>query len=167
MRHKNWLSTLAFAALAGCSVRNATPYQMSDVRIPATFDAAWQGTVAYFADARIPIATIDKSSGLIASREVALTKDQMIKWLDCGDLGGKSQAKNLAENWNLNAIVDFNVFLRPMADSTAARVNLTVNAKSNTLFAKNAKAECESSGVFEKTLVTQVTESARAGSKRE
>lgn len=162
------LLTIGALALGGCaSTRNATPFQMADTYIKAPYDAVWQSAVAYFADARVPIATIDKQSGLIASRQVSLSKDQMIRWLDCGSYGDRPMVNKLADDWKLSAVVDFNVFMRPLTDSTSARVNLTVSAQSQQVFSMAmGKAQCESSGAFEKALVAHLAESARVGSKR-
>ena len=89
----------------------------------------WSSAVQYFADTRIPISTIDKASGLIASKDFALSGDLIVRWVSCANKDGspramKAEATDRAMKSGMGrASADFNVFLRPAGDSTLVRVN--------------------------------------------
>ena len=95
-----------------------------DAYIHAPYDAVWSSAVQYFADTRIPISTIDKASGLMASKDFSLSGDLIVRWVTCANKDGSPRAMK-AENTDRamaagmgRASADFNVFLRAAGDST-------------------------------------------------
>ncbi|MFL5578725.1 MAG: hypothetical protein ACJ79S_22450, partial [Gemmatimonadaceae bacterium] len=100
---------LACAPIQPPSTRSTPAAVQRTVR--ATPDAAWGAVVEFFSDAQIPIATIDKASGIIVSRRLDLTAEQRQRWMDCGRANGRPLVEVAANVMRGSA--DFNVFLRP------------------------------------------------------
>jgi hypothetical protein len=159
--------TLSIAAGAGCRqthVPQPAPDAPNEAYLRAPRDAVWQGVIAFFADSRMPIATIDKESGLIASRAFALSSDQRLAWMHCGSAGGASVVE--PADSAVRAEADFNVLVRPAGASTAVRVNVGFNAsRVNPVRGdRYAPLECMSNGTFERALLNAIrfrTEAAR------
>ena len=147
-------------ALVGCATLQppAAVEPMKDVYVRAPFDSVWTRAVAFFADARVPISTIDRSSGLIASRAFTLDFAQLQLWGDCGSANGKP----LLEQVNaavMRGSADFNVLVKPAGDSTAVRVNVGIQGSRMNPFAGNSFTpdHCVSSGAFERALIARLT----------
>jgi uncharacterized lipoprotein len=125
----------------------------------APFDSIWTRVIAVFADARIPIQTIEKASGLIVSRPFTLPDSLEREWINCGTLSTTNEdaitwmQKN---NNTLDAAIDFNVFVRPLGDSTAVRVNAGVTATAMAP-AGRVPFKCVSTGVFERQLLQRLS----------
>lgn len=84
---------LVFLLLASCGLvatyyppHAAQPPTREPTRVDAAFERTWAAAVTMLAERDIPIATIDKASGLIASKNVRLT-DAAPDWTDCGHAG--------------------------------------------------------------------------------
>ena len=122
------LTTTGLALAAACAtvIPPAEPPPPSDLYVPGSFDQNWQGVVEFFADSRIPIQTIDRSSGLIISNRFQLSPELVERWVDCGKAssGGSTIARLRAVNNFPTILADFNVLIRQRGDSTAVRVNL-------------------------------------------
>lgn len=132
----------AVMLLGGCI---ATPPKThpapADVIVHVPFDATWQRIIAFFANDNIQIQTIDKASGLVASQQSALTRDQAVTWVDAGTALGGPRTRLLV------VTASFNVFVRPLGDSTSVRVNFAPRCGS---------VPCVSTGVFETALIKYV-----------
>jgi SAM-dependent methyltransferase len=128
-----------------------------DVHVRAPFDTVWQRTVAFFADNRISIQTIDKNSGLIVSNGFLLTPTITREWVDCGTTSaGEPAVEMYYKNANpVSSAADFNVFVRPVGDSTVVRVNMGVHVTATTLGGP-VPQQCVSRGVFERALYRHV-----------
>src|ERR1044072_6858584 len=77
---------VAAVSLVGCvSIKPPElPPTPSHTYVRAPVDSVWQRDIGFFADARIPIQTIEKASGLIASTRFRLSTSQTRDWADCG-----------------------------------------------------------------------------------
>ena len=162
------MSGVAVLASACTSVTPPAPAPApADAYVRANVDRTWPAIVQFFADTRIPISTIDKASGIVASKDFALTGDIAQRFLDCGTTkDGKAAvtgidqfiAKGLAR-----ASGDFNVFVRPSGDSTAVRVNVGYRVESMNPMAYNrfTPVNCVTSGAFERDLVEYIRKNAR------
>ena len=110
------------------------PSPPADHYVRAPLDTVWQRIVTYFADSRIPIQTIDRGSGLIASTRFQLPLSLAESWADCGraSTGEPTLAKLRAINNLPTFTADFNVLVRARGDSTAVRSNIgsTATARS-------------------------------------
>jgi hypothetical protein len=148
--------------LIGCSqvIPPATPPTPTpkSTYVKAPFDAVWSAVVEYFADTRIPIQTIDKASGIIASKGFELGPELRLSWMDCGTAGGKPLVEQANDVMKANA--DFNVFVRPTGDSTEIRLNVGMNGSRMTPFAGNQYTEqkCISNGKFEEGLLARIAQ---------
>lgn len=150
--------TVALLVMSACyPVRPPESAPAPDATIAAPVDAVWSAVIEAFADVRVPIETIEKASGLVATRTFRLTFDQLKAWGNCGVANGKP----LLEQVNAQVMygtADFNVFVRPTADGTLVRVNLGVqgyrmNPYQNNQFTPDV---CVSSGAFERNLLAFV-----------
>lgn len=131
----------------------APPPAPRDTYVRVPFDSAWQGVIAYFADTRVPISTLDKASGLVVSRDFVLSFPLLKLWGDCGKIRGYP-VLDQARPFSATATADFNVFLRPAGDSTAVRVNFGLRG-----FAMNGKfrdTPCVSNGKFEEGMIERI-----------
>jgi hypothetical protein len=153
------LALLAFVTTScGSYTPPAAPAPVA-YSVHAPFDAVWTEVVAYFADTKVPIQTIDKSSGLIATRAFQFNKVDSIQWLDCGQ--ASMGAMGFVHSDQL--LGDFNVFVRNFGDSVTVRVNLTATAHNavETLGSTAGQTTdipypCVSNGRFEKELVERL-----------
>lgn len=151
------LLTVLVACAPGV-VPPAAPPAPTEHYVRAPFDTVWQRVVGFFADSRVPIRTIDKSSGIIASSGFELPFDLAQKWADCGKTSsGQTALDRLQEIHNIPSIsADFNVFVRPAGDSTGVRVNVGMSGTADSPGGRVA-LRCVTNGEFEKALVAQVS----------
>ena len=159
MRALTPLAALCLVAV-GCAtvVPPAAPPPPKESFVAAPFDTVWQRAVAFFANSRVPIQTIEKSSGLIASTRFQMPFDQIEAWADCGNAssGGSTIARLKAINNLPTVLADFNVLLRPVGDSTAVRVNLGYSATVRAP-AGMVQLQCVTNGAFEQALTAYVS----------
>ncbi len=132
------------------SPRDATP-------VSATAGQTWDAVIDLFAARNIPIRTIEKASGLIASDELAVDPADGPKWGDCGELGNNHYYPNEAV---------YNVVVR--GDSAGASVRTTVRWTHRT-GGDDPDRDCATTYVWEEGLETEVKSRAeyrhaRAGS---
>jgi hypothetical protein len=83
--------------------------------VHATVAQTWDAVIDLFAARNIPVRTIEKASGLIASDELAVDPADGPKWADCGELGNNRYYPNEAV---------YNVVVR--GDSAGSSVRTTV-----------------------------------------
>ncbi len=80
---------MLLAAMVACvhgPTTQLTARAATDVN--ASFDRTWSAVIDVFAERNIPIATIDKSSGLIATTSLVISdpKETLREWADCGNV---------------------------------------------------------------------------------
>lgn len=154
------ISLLALAfVLLGCPtvIPPAEPPAPETYYIQAPFESVWPRVVGFFADSRVPIQTIDKSSGIIASSQFELPASRVEQWIDCGmSSDGVPTVKKLKDINNFpRVLADFNVFIVPGRDSTGVRVNLGASATARAP-GGIVPVKCVSSGAFERALVAHI-----------
>src|SRR5216683_1655699 len=105
---------LAVVACAHGPTTQVTPRDATVVN--ASFERTWSAVIDVFAERNIPIATIDKTSGLIATRPaaVAAPQDTVRTWVDCGNAWGVYKF----------AYAEYDVLVR--GDSVRSTVKITV-----------------------------------------
>lgn len=158
---------LLLVAVTGCA-SGARYVDPNPSPVPATvyvrsrFDAAWSAAVQFFADTRVPIGTIEKASGLIASKDFALDLAGLRHWADCGTVNGQPYVDIIDQGF-MTGVADFNVFVQPAGDSTAIRVNVGVRSRLNPRYAATFgdRDICESNGVFEREVVEYIRLNAK------
>ena len=162
-----FITCLVLAAAACAPVQPPAPApapQTAYVRAP--FDAVWARAVQFFADTRVPISTIDKSSGLLVSKDFGLSAGLFKRWGNCGTLKDGSPAIKNVDAWlekgMARAYADFNVFVRPDGDSTAVQVNSGIRAEALNPMAQNrlTPVNCVGNGAFERDLVEYIRANA-------
>lgn len=111
-------AALFLVAVSGCvptppapaPIREATP-------VGASFEETWAAAIDHFAESNVPIATIDKASGLIATHQLSVTPGDAAEFADCGVSG--LGAPILASS------VVYNVLVR--GDAVASTVKVTAS----------------------------------------
>lgn len=121
--------------------RDATPVQ-------ASFDAAWDAAIDHFAENNIPIATIERASGIIATTQLGVDPEIAEVSSDCGTGSGVNSTIRLRAT---RAV--YNVLVR--GDASSATVRVTVSW-SNPL----AAFECVTTGAWEKDTEAAIKERA-------
>lgn len=132
-----------FAALvaAGCQA-GAPPVPLQTVTVNAPFDRTWNAVIDIFTTSDLPIATIDKSSGLIAASSLGIGMTDGNNWASCPGIIGPPASRGT-----------FNVVVRQGVMGTDVRVTASFS---------NQHAPCRSKGVFERWIQTRVKEAAEA-----
>lgn len=152
-----WSFGMLAVLLVAChAVQPPVVAPVPEAVVPRPFDAVWSTVVEGFADARVPIETIEKASGIIATRAFRLTFEQLKAWGNCGMAGGKPILEQVNGNV-MRGAADFNVFVRPRGDSTVVRVNVGIQGeRMNPLVGNSFTPDvCTSSGAFERMLLAR------------
>lgn len=98
------LLALAPALLAGCATIPPAPAPVrAATQVKASFDQTWAAAIDHFAEGNVPIATIDKASGLIATPELRVGPEESLKYADCG--GTKAMGPYVATQAMYNILV--------------------------------------------------------------
>jgi hypothetical protein len=126
------------------------PERQTSSEVAAPFDTTWSVVVELFAIRRLPIARIDKTSGLVMASPIAVHPSDADRWADCGFLTDpeRGRLQFLADR------VDFGVLVRPMGDSSLVIITATW------LTGSHASGECRSRNIWEPALVQTIKEAA-------
>lgn len=150
---------LVVVALSGCAGRWTPPAPTparADTEVAASFDRTWDAVIDVFARRSIPIATIDRSSGLIVSARLAVDRRDAVLWSDCGAPGGYEGPGN--ERFRAYASLgDFNVLVRPRGDGAIVRVTIRYAGPEP---AGATRFACTSTGVYERDLEDRIRAAA-------
>jgi hypothetical protein len=117
--------------------------------VNASMGETWDAVIDLFATRNIPIRTIERVSGIIATEGLSVDSADGLKWADCGRVGPRQIHAN-------NAI--YNVLVR--GDSANSSVRATV--RWGRLSLKEGDLECASSYVWERGLEEDVMTRAEA-----
>jgi hypothetical protein len=129
------LKTIALAAAAWCAVSACAkfvpptpPTPRAAVTINAPFDRTWDAVIDAFAEAVIPIATMERASGFIVARQQAIplrTPAERNSALDLADCGMLVSATQAADEALYPVSAEYNVVVR---GDSAGRSTLRVTA---------------------------------------
>ncbi|WP_288531763.1 hypothetical protein [uncultured Bacteroides sp.] len=162
------LMLLPFLLLSSCMTMKSTPSHLvgvynvtTSIKTDNPFDEVWNKVIDYFATNGIPIATLEKASGLIVSNKVqlkdAVTIEQDGKPLDKNAYIVIPYAKNIIYK---NVTSDFNVRVREVDGKVVITVNLpnivaerTIKPTGFTMISVPENVEAKSTGVFEAGLL--------------
>ena len=117
--------------------------------VSASMGQTWDAVIDLFATRSIPIRTIERASGIIATEGLSVDSVDGLKWADCGRVGPRLIPAN-------NAI--YNVLVR--GDSGSSSVRATV--RWGRLGLKEGDLECTSNYIWERGLERAVQERAEA-----
>lgn len=120
----------------------AAPAPSQGTPVSASFGRTWDAVIDHFAHRTIPIRTIDRGSGLIATETMAVGADGP-RWADCGRQGVKSYEPRTA---------NYNVLVR--GDSARATVLETIRFASTDV--QDNPIECSTRGIWEQELEAAV-----------
>lgn len=132
------LAGVALLASAGCSGPYVSPLAVPPYReyARATYDATWRALIRALAMDNVPLRTVAKDSGVIASEDFV---SPIGVYADCGRLGDV-----LLEG---EALVAFTVFVQPAPNGTT---EFQVNAKMRTQgFRKGSSGSLKSHPVYQ------------------
>ena len=152
---KKYLFLLLSLIMLSCATYKAPKYKAPDNfdksrTYNKNFDEVWGKIIKYFAEKNIPIKTIEKASGIIAT-EYSLNTLSNKDCLDCGEMGFGQSLSDYTGN--------FNVFVEKINENqTKVTVSTFFNAMMETviLFARTPsyrKIDCNSTGILEKDLL--------------
>ena len=134
--------------LSSCASTPQT-YDFDNSReVAADFDATWEGVIAYFAENNIPIATVEKDSGLIVATDERLASDNLKKLADCGGgIGGTPVTSQMSVN----------VFVRRKdLEVTSVQVNTRFSGTGVGLMNTTFQIDCNSNGTLETALLDRI-----------
>lgn len=138
---------LIYAFAAGCSTPpGPPPAPMVALEVMAPFDRTWNAVIDIFALQQIPIATLEKASGLIVANPLYVSRQNGIGWADCGSRMGEAIPATRAT---------FNVVVRAVGTASSVRVT----ASWATI---GAESYCVTTGEWEKNFQNSVKRSAEA-----
>jgi hypothetical protein len=133
------LCALVLAFTSGCVTfkpPRTVPPDRTPTPVDASFDRSWDAVIDVFAERNIPISTIDRSSGLIATTPLSVGTDGLV-WADCGT---EMDAPLLPESGTYNVLV--------RGDSAASTVRVNVRWAPG----PRSLAGCVTKGVYEAEL---------------
>lgn len=142
------------ALLVGCSKPSPpapVPVQREATPVHASLGRTWDAVIAHFAAHSVPIATIDRSSGLIVTDRMFVSPDDAYQWGWCGWWWDDAAPKG--QHWKINgpSSGSYNVLVR--GDSTSSTIRITARW---TLEGR----ECVSRDVYERNLESAIIERA-------
>ena len=141
--------SILLTAVIGCvhgPTTQLTTRAATDVN--ASFDRTWNAVIDVFAERNIPIATIDKSSGFVATTAlgVADPKETTQQWADCGNLPATRAT--------------YNVLVRGTGDHSTVKVTVKwVAWRSLGMFGDDSR-ECVTRHVWEAAVESEVKKRA-------
>ena len=125
----------------------APPTPREATEVAASMGNTWDAVIDMFAARNIPIRTIERASGIIATDQLSVG-DEGFRWADCGQHNGTTLSPDAAI---------YNVLVR--GDSTSAVVKATVRwTRTNA----SSVIECSTSHIWERELETAVKARAQA-----
>ena len=153
MRVKILILGLACLFFAYCATAPAPRTITSAFPIEASFDDVWAGVIDSFAEMNLPIANMEKDSGLITTDWITYPLGKAGKvYCDCGGLG---------LNVEISREGRFNVFLRKIdGNSCELKVNCLFSQRIQPVMAEGAtgitRRNCVSTGKLEADMFEMV-----------
>lgn len=146
---RSTFSALTAAILLSACATTADTFNFDKSReITADFDTTWESVIGYFAENNIPIATVEKDSGLIVARNEQFPVSETKKIASCGS-GGLTTP--------VSGVLSVNVFVRPVSDDvTNVQVNTQVSQNWSGAYGTTGMNECNSNGELEGALLDRI-----------
>lgn len=148
------------AVLANSACMPAVMPAPAPVRAPtkvaAPYARTWDAVIESFATRNIPIATIDRTSGLIATDRLSVAAKESAKsthlWADCG--------RDIMGNYPGPTFARYNVLVR--GDSTSSTILVTVRWEGAEVLGQKAQFECTTRGLWEGDMEAAIAAAATA-----
>lgn len=146
--------------IVGCApVPPAPPAPRTSMPVSASFGKTWSAVIDVFATKNIPIKTIERASGLIATDPLNVPVQTNRKaphpWADCGKFMGVFDSPSLAT---------YNVRVKGDSSSSTVQINvLWKQSPTTTPFGVQPGEDCSTKGVWETETETEIK--ARAEGK--
>ena len=129
--------------------------ERTTTEIVASFDRSWDAVIDVFTKRNIPIATIDRTSGLIVASPLTVGAADGMLWADCGSVRTILGEKPLPATRG-----EFNVLVRANGATTRVRVTVRWSSVSPSFVAAGGEVlpgtniACETRNVWEQQLET-------------
>lgn len=149
---------LGAVLLAGCAptINRPPPApERGPTAVAAAFAKSWDAVVDVFATRSIPIATIERASGIITAQTLRATNTSGTPWAICPQVIGMLSAAEFYP-----AEVNFNVLVREATTGSTVRVTARWIGRAA---GYATAADCESTGVWETELEVAIKAAAEAG----
>lgn len=104
--------------------------------VAASLDKTWMAVIDVFAERNIPIRTIDRSSGFVATDPLRVDGEEGLEWADCGSGEGGDLGPTRAS---------YNVLVRGDSQTTTVRITATWQAVTRDY----GVADCVTRGTWE------------------
>jgi hypothetical protein len=153
------LPLAALTTLAACHITPpAPPAPRTAMPVVASFGRTWDAVIDVFAEDGIPIATMDRASGLIvpavSARVVGTPERGPLDYADCGKNGsGSPIVANQAR---------FNVVVRGDSAQSTVQVRAFYQWVSPPLLGETSAIECSTTGRYETRAETAIKARAEA-----
>lgn len=147
---------LLLVLLAACySAPTTVAPERGPTPIAAGLDRTWNAVIDVFAERNIPIRTIDRSSGFVATEALAVAGVDSLPWADCGS-GVSGEIRPQLATYNV----------RVRGDSAHSTVRITVRWSADVAQMTNQvnMAECVTTGRWEAAAEKDVKARAEGGS---
>lgn len=142
------IMTLVFSA-AGCATAPKPRTVEKSFTYDNGYDAVWSAVVSVFAELNLPIANMEKDSGLITTDWIGFDGTKNDDYCDCGGAGITVEVSRKGR---------FNVFVKSLADgATSLQVNTTYQAV-RTFGDAASTIQCYSTGSLEAKISDMVTD---------
>lgn len=148
------LVTVAVTACVAAPI--APPVARSGTTVNASFGKTWNGIIDVFATKNIPIKTIDRSSGIIVTEQLAA--NGLTDMADCGSMAGGGSRLSPTH-------ASYNVLVRGDSSSSVVKVTprfVRIGVSRSFMSTDQVSEECSSTGTFETELERQVKQIAEA-----
>jgi hypothetical protein len=142
MTLRQWFVLSVTGIVSACTWQPPQTYPApAPVSIPASFGRVWDAVVDHFAEHNVPIKTIERASGIIATDAMAVPLSLSTQYADCGSdaLIGPYTADLASYS------------IRVQGDSSATTVRVTMSITS-----RGPAGTCSSKGQYEKELVADI-----------
>jgi hypothetical protein len=154
MRRLTVISSLLAIAGCGSNYFAATPApERPVVQVAVPFDKSWDAVIDVFAKRALPIATIDRSSGLIVASPLSVTQKNADLWASCGyiSVSGTRYPFHASRG-------EFNVLVRP--DPKGSTIRVTARWVYVPPRPSDPVYGCETKNVWEQQLETSIKAAA-------
>lgn len=133
----------------------APPVPVEAAPVQASFDRTWNAVIDAFSERNIPVKTIDRSSGFIATDRIAVVDGQK-EWADCSGAYYKTYIPQFAT---------YNVLVR--GDSAQATVKVTAIWETIHEYGSDGSPlRCNTKGVWEQGVQARVKAVAEGATKK-
>lgn len=127
-----------------------------DLTVQLPMDSTWARTLRALTSQRLTPSVADKTSGIIAVKDAALTIPQMREWITCrgNDASGLRKTSDMMFSYTgFQAAADISILIQGTEASSTVRPTVTITAKYlRGPLGVGGVSECMSNGTIEKAI---------------